>query len=147
MRRGAVGIISEKAVPEGFEGVWIQVEEARRALAGAAVVIHSNPSSELDLVGITGTNGKTTTTYLMLAIAEANGAKAAMLTTVEYRIGDESRPAVRTTPEASDTQRFLREAVSKGCDMAVMEASSQAIHLRRCDYPRIPRRYFYKFDT
>ncbi|MDH3493153.1 MAG: UDP-N-acetylmuramoyl-L-alanyl-D-glutamate--2,6-diaminopimelate ligase [Acidobacteriota bacterium] len=57
-----------------------------------------------------------------------------MLTTVEYRIGSESRPAVRTTPEASDTQRFLREAVEKDCRIAVMEASSQAIHLRRCDH-------------
>ena len=59
-----------------------------------------------------------------------------MLTTVEYRIGDRSEPAVRTTPEASDTNRFLREAVDEGCKMAVMEASSQAIDLHRCDWLR-----------
>lgn len=133
MRRGAVGIISEKEKPENFQGAWLQVTDARKALAEAAAVIHRNPSEEIKLVGITGTNGKTTTTYLCFALAEANGEKAAMLTTVEYRIGDESQPAVRTTPEASDTQRFLREAVEKGCKTAVMETSSQAIHLRRCD--------------
>jgi len=134
MRRGAAGIVSEQNPSAGFEGVWLKVTDARRALAEAADLIHSKPSSELDLVGITGTNGKTTTTYLTLAVAEANDKKAAMLTTVEYRIGSESRPAVRTTPEASDTQRFLREAVEKDCRIAVMEASSQAIHLRRCDH-------------
>lgn len=133
MRRNAAGIISELDAPEGFDGVWLKVADARLALAKAAAIIHGDPSEDLKLVGITGTNGKTTTTYLILALAEASGEKSAMLTTVEYRIGDESQPAVRTTPEASDTQRFLREAVTKGCKMAVMETSSQAIHLRRCD--------------
>ena len=83
-------------------------------LAKAAAVINGNPSHDLDLVGITGTNGKTTTTYLCFALAEAAGKKPAMLTTVEYRIGDKSEPAVRTTPEASDTNRFLRDAVDAG---------------------------------
>jgi UDP-N-acetylmuramoyl-L-alanyl-D-glutamate--2,6-diaminopimelate ligase len=133
MRRGAVGVISELEVPENFKGVWLQVENARKALANAAAIINGNPSKQLKLVGITGTNGKTTTTYLIFALATANGEKGAMLTTVEYRIGKKSEPAVRTTPEASDTQRFLREAVDEGCKMAVMETSSQAIHLNRCD--------------
>ncbi len=134
MRRGASGVISELNRPENFQGVWLKVPDARKALAHSADVIHASPSKDLKLVGITGTNGKTTTTYLVLALAEANGEKGAMLTTVEYRIGTESQPAVRTTPEASDTQRFLREAAEKDCDMAVMETSSQAIHLRRCDW-------------
>lgn len=133
MRRGAIGVISELDAPENFQGAWLKVENARKALAEAAAIINRNPSEELNLVGITGTNGKTTTTYLVFALAEASGAKAAMLTTVEYRIGDESEPAVRTTPEASDTQRFLRRAVDSGCSVAVMETSSQAIHLNRCD--------------
>ena len=133
MRRNAAGVISELDPPNGFQGVWLKVKNARKALAQSAAIIQGNPSEELKLVGITGTNGKTTTTYLILALANSNNEKSAMLTTVEYRIGDESQPAVRTTPEASDTQRFLREAVEKGCQMAVMETSSQAIHLRRCD--------------
>lgn len=133
MRRGAAGVISELDAPTDFKGAWLKVKDARRALARAAAVTHSNPSSELKLVGITGTNGKTTTTFLVFSLAEAAGETGAMLTTVEYRIGKKSEPAVRTTPEASDTQRFLREAVDAGCGMAVMETSSQAIHLNRCD--------------
>ncbi len=133
MRRGAVGVISELDAPENFQGAWLKVADARTALAQAAAVINGNPSHDLKLVGVTGTNGKTTTTYLVFALAEANGEKAAMLTTVEYRIGEQSRPAVRTTPEASDTNRFLREAVNKNCRMAAMETSSQAIDLHRCD--------------
>lgn len=133
MRRGAAGVISEFDAPEQFEGDWLKVEDARVALAKAAKAVHGDPSSEIDLIGITGTNGKTTTTYLVFALLESAGRTAAMLTTVEYRIGKESEPAVRTTPEASDTQRFLREAIEKGCSAAVMEASSQAIDLHRCD--------------
>ncbi len=133
MRRGAIGIISELDAPENFNGAWLKVADARTALAQAAAIINGNPSHDLKLVGITGTNGKTTTTYLIFALAEANNEKGAMLTTVEYRIGEKSEPAVRTTPEASDTNRFLRQAVEENCQMAVMETSSQAIDLHRCD--------------
>ncbi len=133
MRRGTIGVISESDAPENFQGAWLQVTNARVALAQAAAVINGNPSHKLKLVGITGTNGKTTTTYLVYALAEANGEKGAMLTTVEYRIGEKSEEAIRTTPEASDTQRFLAEALEADCTMATMEASSQAIDLHRCD--------------
>lgn len=136
MRRGAAGIISEFEPPESFAGAWLKVRDAREALAHAAAIVNGQPSHGLDLVGITGTNGKTTTTYLCFALAESAGQRAAMLTTVEYRIGEKSEEAVRTTPEASDTNRFLRQAVDEGCSMAVMEASSQAIDLHRCDWLR-----------
>ncbi len=142
MRRGAVGVISELAAPADFQGAWLKVADARTALARAAAVINGNPSHDLNLVGITGTNGKTTTTYLVFALAEANGEKAAMLTTVEYRIGEQSEPAVRTTPEASDTNRFLRRAAEDDCRMAVMETSSQAIDLHRCDALRFQAAVF-----
>jgi UDP-N-acetylmuramyl-tripeptide synthetase len=130
---GAVGVISENERPNGFAGAWIQVENARAALAQASALIQDYPSRELKLVGITGTNGKTTTAYLVAALAESAGERAAMLTTVESRIGPHKEKAERTTPEASDTQRFLRRAVDEGCKMAVMEFSSQAMDLRRCD--------------
>jgi len=133
IRRGAAGIISEFDPPENFQGAWLKVTNAREALAQAAAAVNGHPSHDLDLVGITGTNGKTTTTYLCFALAQAAGQTPAMLTTVEYRTGSKSVPAVRTTPEASDTNRFLREAVDDGCTMAVMETSSQAIDLHRCD--------------
>jgi UDP-N-acetylmuramoyl-L-alanyl-D-glutamate--2,6-diaminopimelate ligase len=136
MRRGTVGVISELDVPEGFQGAWLKVANARESLAKAASVIYGNPSHHLKLVGITGTNGKTTTTYLCFALAQANGEKAAMLTTVEYRIGEKSEEAIRTTPEASDTNKFLREALDEGCTTAVMETSSQALDLHRCDWLR-----------
>ena len=136
MRRGAVGVISEADAPKNFSGAWLKVADARAALAKAAAVINGNPSHDLKLVGVTGTNGKTTTAYLCAALAKANGEKTAMLTTVEYRIGAQSEPAIRTTPEASDTEKFLRRAVAAGCRMAAMEASSQAIDLHRCDWLR-----------
>jgi UDP-N-acetylmuramoyl-L-alanyl-D-glutamate--2,6-diaminopimelate ligase len=78
IRRGAVGIISEFDPPEGFKSAWLKVPDARAALAKAAAVINGNPSHDLKLVGITGTNGKTTTTYLCFALAEAAEEKPAM---------------------------------------------------------------------
>jgi UDP-N-acetylmuramyl-tripeptide synthetase len=131
--RGAVGIVSDRIKPTDHHAAWIEASDARRALALAAAQVHRDPSRELRLVGITGTNGKTTTAYIVEAIAQAAGEPGAMLTTVESQIGDVRRKAERTTPEASDTQRFLRSAVDAGCKMAVMECSSQALDLHRCD--------------
>jgi UDP-N-acetylmuramoyl-L-alanyl-D-glutamate--2,6-diaminopimelate ligase len=133
MKQGAVGVISELECPQNFNGAWIEVNDVRRAMALAAAEVHDHPSRELQLVGITGTNGKTTTTYLVAAIAESAGEPVAMTTTVEYRVDKERWKAERTTPEATDMQRILRRAVSNGCRMAVMESSSQAIDLHRCD--------------
>jgi UDP-N-acetylmuramoyl-L-alanyl-D-glutamate--2,6-diaminopimelate ligase len=133
IERGAVGVISDQDAPEDFRGSWIRVDDTRRALALAAAEVHGHPSRELQLIGITGTNGKTTTAYLVAAIAEAAGEAGAMLTTVESQIGNLREKAERTTPEASDTQRFLRRAVEAGCKVAVMECSSQALDLKRCD--------------
>ncbi|HEV2826532.1 MAG TPA: UDP-N-acetylmuramoyl-L-alanyl-D-glutamate--2,6-diaminopimelate ligase [Pyrinomonadaceae bacterium] len=146
--QGAVGVISEldrpaaelqlaelqsgsELAPPGF--AWIQVENVRRAMALAAAEVHHHPSRELQLVGITGTNGKTTTAYLIASIPEAAGEPVLMTGTVEYRIGSERRKADRTTPEATDMERMLRRAVDVGCKTAVMEASSQAMDFHRCD--------------
>jgi UDP-N-acetylmuramoyl-L-alanyl-D-glutamate--2,6-diaminopimelate ligase len=131
--RGAVGVVSERERPAGFGGAWLRVADARRALALAAAEVHRHPSRELKLVGITGTNGKTTTAYLVAAIAEAAGERPALVSTVEYRFAGVRTPALHTTPEASDIERLLRRAVESGCRVAVMEASSQALDLRRCD--------------
>jgi len=133
MQQGAVGVISELAPPANFDGSWIQVEDIRRAMALAAAEVHHHPSRELNLVGITGTNGKTTTAYLVASIPEAAGEPVAMTGTVEYRLGKERKKAGRTTPEATDMQRLLRQAVGIGCKTAVMECSSQAMDFHRCD--------------
>ena len=133
MEQGALGVMSESPPPENFNGTWLQVQNIRRAMALAAAEIHHHPSRELQLVGITGTNGKTTTAYLIASIPEAAGEPVAMTGTVEYRIGSERCKAERTTPEATDMQRLLRQAVDAGCRTAVMEASSQAMDFHRCD--------------
>lgn len=113
IRRGAVGIISESEPPKGFTHAWLRVANAREAHSKAAAIVFRNPSRELDLIGITGTNGKTTTTYLCFALAEADAIRPAMLTTVEYRIGEiASRPSVPrlklpTRTDFSDAQSAL----------------------------------------
>jgi UDP-N-acetylmuramoyl-L-alanyl-D-glutamate--2,6-diaminopimelate ligase len=133
VRRGAAGVVSELERPADFRGGWIRVAEARHALALAAAEVHGHPSRELKLAGITGTNGKTTTAYLVASVAEAAGVTTALVSTVEYRVAGERQAALHTTPEASDVERLLRRAVEAGCSVAVMEASSQALDLRRCD--------------
>jgi UDP-N-acetylmuramoyl-L-alanyl-D-glutamate--2,6-diaminopimelate ligase len=133
MQQGALGVISQLDKPADFNGAWLQVENVRRAMALAPAEVHHHPSRELQLVGITGTNGKTTTAYLIASIPEAAGEPVAMTGTVEYRIGAERRKAERTTPEATDMQRLLRQAVEVGCKTAVMECSSQAMDFHRCD--------------
>ncbi len=131
VEQGAVGVLSESEPQASI--AWIQVPNVRRAMALAAAEVHHHPSRELQLVGITGTNGKTTTAYLIASIPEAAGEPVAMTGTVEYRLGAERRKADRTTPEATDMQRILREAVDTGCRTAVMECSSQAMDFHRCD--------------
>jgi UDP-N-acetylmuramoyl-L-alanyl-D-glutamate--2,6-diaminopimelate ligase len=133
MAQGAVGVMSERPVPPGFSGAWLQVADIRRAMAVAAAEVQGHPSRELQLAGITGTNGKTTTAYLIASIPEAAGELVAMTGTVEYRLGKERFKADRTTPEATDMQRLLRQAVDIGCRTAVMECSSQAMDFHRCD--------------
>lgn len=146
IEQGAVGIISEldpsdewRSLTESNSGsglapvAWLRVKNVRRAMALAAAAVHHHPSRELQLVGITGTNGKTTTAYLVASIPEAANEQVAMTGTVEYRLGKERKKAGRTTPESSDMQRLLRQAVEIGCKTAVMECSSQAMDFHRCD--------------
>jgi UDP-N-acetylmuramyl-tripeptide synthetase len=133
MKRGALAVISEKARPADFTGVWWQVADARAALAQAAAAVHGHPSHKLKLVGITGTNGKTTTAHLVESIFRAAGEIPAMMGTISYRIGNEQVNAEFTTPEASEIQDFLRRAVEAGSRYAVMEVSSHAIDLRRVE--------------
>src|ERR1051325_10328308 len=133
MEQGAVGILSERPAPDDFNGAWLQVADIRRAMALAAAEVQHHPSRELQLVGITGTNGKTTSAYLIASIPEEAGELVAMTGTVEYRLGKEHFKADRTTPEAPDMQRLLRRAVEIGCRTAVMECSSQAMDFHRCD--------------
>ena len=115
---------------------WVQVADARLALALLADRFFGHPSGDLSVVGITGTNGKTTTAYLLRAAFEAAGHRCGLMGTVTYSLGDEEREATRTTPEAPDMQAMLREMADRGCRAAVMEVSSHALALRRVDGTR-----------
>ena len=133
VERGAIAIVSERPAPPGIGVGWSQVTDARLALAVLAASFHRHPSGEMQVIGITGTNGKTTTAYLIASIFEAAGIRCGLLGTVAYRIGDEVRESIHTTPEAPDVQQLLREMVDKGCGACAMEASSHALALRRVD--------------
>src|SRR5215213_1988048 len=111
MEQGAAGVLSERPAPEGFTGAWLQVDDIRCAMALAAAEVQHHPSRELQLAGITGTNGKTTTAYLIASIPEEAGELVAMTATVKYRLGNHLLKADRTTPEASDIQRLLLRSV------------------------------------
>ena len=131
--RGAAAVVSEQPKPDDVDVPWAIVGDARTALAILATAFYGDPSREMQVVGITGTNGKTTTAYLLASIFEAAGIRCGLLGTVAYRIGGEAREATRTTPEAPDVQQLLREMVDTGCGACAMEVSSHALSLRRVD--------------
>jgi UDP-N-acetylmuramoyl-L-alanyl-D-glutamate--2,6-diaminopimelate ligase len=132
-QRGAIAVVSESAAPQGLGVPWLTVSDARLALALLADRFFDHPSRRMPVIGVTGTNGKTTTSYLLASILDAAGLRAGMLGTVAYRIGGEDREASRTTPEAPDVQQLLNEMLQQGCRSAVMEVSSHALSLKRVD--------------
>jgi UDP-N-acetylmuramoyl-L-alanyl-D-glutamate--2,6-diaminopimelate ligase len=130
---GAAAIVAESAAP-GPDGVaWITVPDARLALAYLAAEFNGHPSRQMQVIGITGTNGKTTTAYLTSAILEAGGIKSGLMGTVVYRAGNREFEATRTTPEAPEVQGFMNEMVASGCRACVMEVSSHALALKRVE--------------
>jgi UDP-N-acetylmuramoyl-L-alanyl-D-glutamate--2,6-diaminopimelate ligase len=128
-RKGALAVCSEQE-PRG-EGAWIRVADAREALATLSAAVLGDPAEALELVGVTGTNGKTTTAYLVDAAVRAAGEACGLLGTVEYRVGNRVAEAVRTTPESSDLQALFREMKDAGCRRAVLEVSSHSLALKR----------------
>ena len=131
---GAVALVVERrldvAVPQ------VVVPDARAAMAIAADEFFGRPTEELTVAGVTGTSGKTTTSFLMFAILAAAGRRPGLLGTVEARVGGERRGVQRTTPEAIDLQRVFREMLDAGDRSCAMEASSHASELRRLDRVR-----------
>ncbi len=133
MARGALAVVGE-AVPHDLPA--IVVSRGRLALAALAAAFYDQPSESLMVVGVTGTNGKTTTTYLLSSIFEHAGLPCGRIGTVGYRVGQDERPAARTTPEAPDLQRMLREMVTQGAAACAIEVSSHALELERVDFVR-----------
>jgi UDP-N-acetylmuramoyl-L-alanyl-D-glutamate--2,6-diaminopimelate ligase len=133
--QGAVAVIAEEqrdATGTGAAPV-IRVPDSRAALARLATVFYGRPSERLKLIGITGTKGKTTTSYLVRSIIEAAGHRTGLIGTIDYRVGDKVYPAPNTTPESLDLQRLLAEMVAERVGYAVMEVSSHALALGRTD--------------
>lgn len=133
LARGAVAVVAQDVQPGTFDAPWIQVDDARATMAVLAAAFHGNPSHELLVVGTTGTNGKTTTTYLIEAILEAAGIACGRISSVSYRVGQDERSAEHTTPESPDLQAMMRKMVDTGCRACVVEVSSHALDLRRAD--------------
>lgn len=133
LKRGAAAIVCEN--PEGLavpsSCALLSVKNARTAMAAAACAFYGHPSHRLSVAGITGTNGKTTTAFLLRAILEADNRPTGLIGTVQYVIGQRVIPATRTTPEAPDLQALLAEMLEIGCKAAVMEVSSHALAQQR----------------
>ena len=129
--KGAAAVIVERPV-EATEGVTvIHVDDTRYALALMSAAYFGYPAEKLKVIGITGTKGKTTTTYMVKSILEGVGRKVGLIGTIEALIGDKSIPANNTTPESFTIHQYFAEMVKEGCDSVVMEVSSQGLMLHR----------------
>ncbi len=128
---GAAAAVVEREL--AIDVPQIVVPDARAALAVASAAVYGDPSAELAVVGITGTNGKTTVSYMVESILAAAGLTSAVVGTVGARVAGEDFPLERTTPEADDLQRLLAAAVARDAAAAVVEVSSHALELRRVD--------------
>ena len=129
--RGAVALVVQR--PLGTSIPEVLVDDVRAAMAPSAAALAGDPTARLTTVGITGTNGKTTSAFLVRAVLEAGGRSTGLLGTVTAVVGGEERAMVRTTPEAIDLQRMFAEMRDAGDEAVVMEVSSHALELRRAD--------------
>ncbi|MGH9351880.1 MAG: UDP-N-acetylmuramoyl-L-alanyl-D-glutamate--2,6-diaminopimelate ligase [Terriglobia bacterium] len=127
IREGAVGVVSERPAPKNFRAAWVQVRAIRRALSEIGRAFYDYPDLKLKLAGITGTNGKTTTSHLLHSIFLAAGLKTGLFGTIEYRLNGRTIPAHRTTPESLDILGYFAELLEAGGQAAVMEVSSHAL--------------------
>jgi len=145
IKRGAVAIVAEAPAPGETAVPWIGTPNARVALAELAHLAYGRPSEALAVVGVTGTNGKTTTTYLLASVLDAAALPCGRLGTVTFRVGPspaDERDASHTTPEAAEVQRLLREMVDRGCKACALEVSSHALVLHRVAYLRFAAAIF-----
>ena len=131
LESGAALVVSEREAPAGMTARWVQVEKIRRALAVAARNFFGRPDSQLSMVGVTGTNGKTTTAFLLDSIFRAAGLTTGLFGTIEYRVGNRVVAALNTTPESLDLFSYMAEIVRAGGKAVVMEASSHALAQER----------------
>jgi len=129
--RGASAIICEKNGFVSQRATRIKVADAREALAWAAAAFYQHPAKKLRVIGVTGTNGKTTVAFMVKQILEAAGVNCGLIGTVRYEIGERMIPAQRTTPEALDIQQMMAQMLRADCQACVMEVSSHALEQKR----------------
>lgn len=125
VKNGAAALLVERELP--FDLPQILVKNTRQAMAAAACVFYGHPSKKMRMVGITGTNGKTTTTYMIKSIAQQSGLKVGLIGTITNLIGDEVVPTERTTPESVDLQELLARMADEGVQLCCMEVSSHSL--------------------
>ena len=131
VKKGAAAVVVEKDVTP-IEGVtYIKVDDTRLALACMSAAYFDYPAEKIKTIGITGTKGKTTTTYMVKSILESAGIKTGLIGTIESICGDKRIPSANTTPESYRVQELFKEMVDEGLDAVVMEVSSQALMLHR----------------
>lgn len=128
---GARVFVVERPIAAPADATVVRVADCWDAVARMACELHDHPSRQLTVIGVTGTSGKTSTTYYIESVLRAAQIPTACLGTIEYRFGDEVIPAIQTTPEAPQLQQLLRTAVDRGMRAVVMEVSSHALELRR----------------
>ncbi|MBF0320829.1 MAG: UDP-N-acetylmuramoyl-L-alanyl-D-glutamate--2,6-diaminopimelate ligase [Nitrospirae bacterium] len=137
IKKGAHSVIYEDEIDvERFDGkdiLLVRVDDVRRALAHISSTYYGDPSRELRLTGVTGTNGKTSTCYLIRSILSAYGKKSGMIGTIQYMVGDTVYSAYHTTPESPEFQMYLNKMLTEGCEYAVSEISSHALAQYRVD--------------
>ena len=128
---GASAIVCERNGIAPQKATRIKVKDVREALARLASGYYQNPSSKLKVIGVTGTNGKTTVSFMIKAMLEKAGIKTGLMGTVHYEIGERVIPAQRTTPEALEVQQMMAQMLRAGCQACVMEVSSHALEQKR----------------
>ena len=129
--KGAAAVVVEKDLEVPADVTVIRVQDTRYALALMSAAYFAYPAEKLKIIGITGTKGKTTTTYMIRSILEGVGHKVGLIGTIEAIIGDEKIPAANTTPESFTIHQYFARMVEEGCDSVVMEVSSQGLMLHR----------------
>jgi len=131
LRRGASAILSERPKPPNLKVTWIEVADAREALAFSAANFYDHPSMKMKVIGITGTKGKTTLTYLLESILNKAGYEPGVIGTINYRWSNRILSAERTTPEAPEMQKMMREMLDQGITHCLIEVSSHGLDLKR----------------
>ncbi|MCJ7612169.1 MAG: UDP-N-acetylmuramoyl-L-alanyl-D-glutamate--2,6-diaminopimelate ligase, partial [Candidatus Aminicenantes bacterium] len=128
---GAAAVLADRPKPPNFKAAWVEAFDAREALALCAANFYGQPSKDMKVIGVTGTKGKTTTTYLLEEILKAAGLRPGVIGTISYRGPEFDIPADRTTPEAPELQKLLRQMLDRSASHCLIEVSSHSLNLKR----------------